>query len=104
MECVIESSGGVGDDTLNVMRRRLEEVHRGDIVHRVPILVEEEVEGDAMLAQVLDMDERREYVLAKPVVDQDLVHLFVSVSTGVAHRLVQIQHPDYALCLLPTEI
>lgn len=50
------------------------------------------------------MDERRENVLAGFVVDQDLVNFFVRHSCRRVHRLIQIQHPDYAFCLFLPEI
>lgn len=98
MEGVIERSGGVGDDSLQVLRRRLEEVDGRYIVDGIPILINEKIEGDSVLAQILDMDQGREYVLAESVVDQDLVNLLVGRSADCAHSLVQIQHFNDAIC------
>ena len=51
-----------------------------------------------MLPQILNVDQRREYILAESVVDQDLVDLLVRRSADGAHSLVQIQHLNDALC------
>lgn len=98
VEGVVKRSGGVRDDALHVMRRGLEEVYGGDVVYGIAILINEEIEGDAMLTQVLNVDQWRQYVLAKSIVDQHLVDLLVRRSSGTAHRLVQIQHLNNALC------
>lgn len=98
VEGVIKRSGGVGHDALHVMRCRLEEVDGGDVVDGIPILIDEEIERDSVLPQILDVDQRREYILAESVVDQDLVDLLVRRSADGAHSLVQIQHLNDALC------
>lgn len=104
MEGIVKRSGAVGDDVLNVLRRRTEEVDGGDVVDGIPILIDEEIERDSVLPQILNVDQRRQYILAESVVDQDLVDLLVCRSADGAHRLVQIQHLNYALGLLLTEI
>lgn len=91
MESVVEGTRGIGDDPLDVGRVGLHEVHGGDVVNRLPILVDEEVEGHAVLAQVLHVDQWGEDVLAELVVDQNLVCFFVRRSAR-ACRLVQVQH------------
>lgn len=98
MEGVVKPSGSVGDNTMHVVRRRLEEVDGGDVVHRIPILIKEKVEGDSMLTQVLNVDQWGQYILAESIVDQDLVDLLVRRSTGDTHCLIQIQHLNNALC------
>lgn len=98
VEGVVERSGSVGEDALHIGRRGLEEVDGGNVVNGIAILIKEKVEGDAMLTQVLDVDQRRQYILAEPIVDQDLVDLLVRRSGCAAHGLVQIQHPNYTLC------
>lgn len=70
---------------------------------RFSVLVNEKVKGYAMLAEVLNMDQRGKNVLAELVVDQYLVHLFVCGACCV-NRLVQIQHAGYAFGLLLTKI
>lgn len=98
MEGVIKRSGGVGDDSLHVLRRRLEEVDGWDVVDGIPILIYEKIERDSVLPQILDVDQRREYILAESVVYQDLVNLLVGRTADCAHSLVQIQHLNDALC------
>lgn len=77
VEGIVERSGGIGSDAVNVGLSGSDEVDGGDVVDGLAVLVDEEVEGNAVLAEVLDVDQRREDVLAELVEDQDLVHLFV---------------------------
>lgn len=77
VEGIVERSGGVGGDAVNVGLSGSDEVDGGDVVDGLAVLVDEEVEGNAVLAEVLDVDQGREDVLAELVEDQDLVHLFV---------------------------
>lgn len=56
---------------------RADEVDGGDVGDGLARFVDEEEESDAVLAEVFDVDERRENVLGRFVVDQDLVYLFV---------------------------
>lgn len=43
----------------------------------LPILIDEEIEGYAVLPKILHVDQWGKYVLAKLVVDQDLIHFLV---------------------------
>ena len=70
---------------------------------RFSILVNEKVKGYTMLAEVFNMDQRGKDVLAELVVDQDLVHVFIS-STRCVNGLVQIQHAGYAFCATNKQI
>lgn len=88
MERVVEGPRGVGDDAVHIWRGGLEEVDSWDVVDGIAILIKEEVEGDTMLTQVLDVDQGGEYVLAKSVVDQDLVDVLVCGTSGAADGLV----------------
>lgn len=88
MEGIIEPSGGVSDDALHILRRRAEEVDGGDVVDGIPILIDEEIERDSVLPQILNVDQRRQYILAESVVDQDLVNLLIRRPADGAHRLV----------------
>lgn len=88
MEGIIKPSGGVSDDALHVLRRRTEEVDGGDVVDGIPILIDEEIERDSVLPQILNVDQRRQYILAESVVDQDLVNLLIRRPADGAHRLV----------------
>ena len=83
MEALVERFGGVGNDALHVGLVGLDEINCGNVVNGLAILVDEGVEGDAVLAEVLDVDQRGEDVLAELVVDEDLVDLFVRGSGGV---------------------
>lgn len=87
MKGVVQKLGGVGNDALDVGVGWLDKVDGRNVVDWFAILVDEEVEGDAVLAEVLYVDERRQYVLAETVVDEDLVHLLVGCPTGI-HRLI----------------
>lgn len=83
MKGIVERFRGVGNDPLDVEVIRADKIHSGDIVNGLAVFVDEEVEGNAVLAEVLHVDERRENVLAEFVVDQNLVHLFVCCSAWV---------------------
>lgn len=101
MQRIVKGIGGVGDDAVDIVGSRLNEVESGDVGDGLAVLVDEEVKGDAVLAEVLDVDEGREDVLAEAIVDQDLVDLLVVGSAAAAARiewLVQIQHTDNAVC------
>lgn len=98
MEAIIERAGGVSNDPLNVGMAGLDKVHSGNIVNGFAVLVNEEVKGHTMLTKVLNMDQWGEYVLAKLIIDQDLVHLFVG-HTSCINGLVQIQHTGNTFCL-----
>lgn len=95
MESLVEGARRVGDDSLDVGLIWLNEVNGRDVVNGFAIFVDEEVEGDAVFTKVLDVDQRGEDVLAKLVVDQNLVRFFVCRSSCV-DRLVQVQHSSDA--------
>lgn len=57
VEGVIEMARYVGGEALEVGGRGADEVDSGDVGNGLAILVDEEIEGDAMLAQVLDVDQ-----------------------------------------------
>lgn len=57
MEGVVQRARCVGDDPLEVVVGGLNEVHGGDVVNGVAILVDEEVECDTVFAKILDMDQ-----------------------------------------------
>ena len=61
-------------DAAQVLLRRSAEVDGGDVGHGVPLGLshEEEVQGDALVPQRLDVHDGAEEVLAEPVVQQDL--------------------------------
>lgn len=80
MEALVEGSRSVRNDALHVGLVRLNEIDSGNVVNGFAILVDEEVEGDAVLAEVLDVDQGGEDVLAELVVDEDLVHFLVGRS------------------------
>lgn len=98
VEGVVERLGGVGDDPVDVGLSGLDEVDGGDVADGFAVLVDEEVEGDSVFAEILDVDERGEDVLAVLVVDQDLVDFLVRCGAALFQWLVQIQHPDYTFC------
>ena len=83
MEALVERFGRVRNDALHVGNVGLDEINRGNVVNRFSILVDEEVEGHAVLAEVLDVDQWGKDVLAELVVDEDLVDIFVRGSGGV---------------------
>lgn len=99
VEGVVEAAAGVGGDPFNVVGSGTDEVDGGDVGHLLSLLVDAEVEGDAMLPEVVDADQRREDAATEGIHDQDLVHLLVRASarrdpTAGVRRLVQIEHPD----------
>jgi len=61
-------------------------------MHGFAILVDEEVERYAVLAEVLNVDQGGEDVLAELVVDEDLVHFLVGRAGGGVERLVEVEH------------
>ena len=98
MEGIVEGIGGVEDDAADVVGSGLDEVEGRDVEDGLAVLVDEEVKGNAVLAEVLDVDEGRKDVLAEAIVDQDLVDLLVVAGAGSGiQRLVQIQHAENAV-------
>lgn len=107
MKGIVEGIGGVKDDAAEVVGSWLDEVEGGDVGDGLAVLVDEEVKSDAVLAEVLDVDEGRKDVLAEAIVDQDLVDLLVVAGAGAGagiQRLVQIQHAENAVGLLLPKI
>lgn len=103
MKGIVEGIGGVKDDAAEVVGSWLDVVEGGDVRDGLAVLVDEEVKSDAVLAEVLDVDEGRKDVLAEAIVDQDLVDLLVVAGAGI-QRLVQIQHAENAVGLLLPKI
>jgi len=92
VEALVECFRRVRNDALHVGLVRLDEVHRRNVVNGLAILVDEEVEGYAVLAEVLDVDQGGENVLAELIVDEDLVHFLVGRAGGGVERLVEVEH------------
>ncbi|KAI8565829.1 hypothetical protein RHMOL_Rhmol03G0291800 [Rhododendron molle] len=55
LERIVERSGGGGDE-VDVGQNGLDEVDYGDVVDGLVVLVDEEVEGNAVLPEILDVD------------------------------------------------
>lgn len=83
METLIERFGRVRNDALHIGLIRLNEINGRNIVNGFAIFVDEEVEGDAVFAKILDVDQRGENVLAELVVYEDLVDFLVRRSRCV---------------------
>lgn len=58
MEGVVESLGSVGDDPVDVGVSGLNEVDGGDVADGFAVFVNEEVEGDSVFTEILDVDQR----------------------------------------------
>lgn len=58
MEGIVKRVGGIGNDTLYIKMGGLDEVDSRNIVDGFAILVDEEVEGNAVFTEVLDVNQR----------------------------------------------
>lgn len=58
MERIVKRVGGIGNDTLYIRMGGLDEIDSWNIMDRFAILVNEEVEGDAVFPEVLDVNQR----------------------------------------------
>lgn len=58
MEGVVESLGSVGYDPVDVGVSGLNEVDGGDVADGFAVFVNEEVEGDSVFTEILDVDQR----------------------------------------------
>jgi hypothetical protein len=91
----VEPRGSVGGDAVGVGGRGADEVDRGRVGDLLPRLVDVEVEGNAVLAEVANAEHRREERDAGAVHHQDLVGLLLPLAAAVRRRLllVQVKHP-----------
>jgi hypothetical protein len=96
VEGCVERGGGVCGDAVGVGLGGTEEVDGGGVGDLLARLVDGEVEGDAVLAEVSDAEQRREQREAEGVQHQDLVHLLFLLRgrAGRRRRLVEVQHPQ----------
>lgn len=59
MERIIKRVRGVGNDALNVEVSRSDEIDSRNIVNGLAILVNEEIESNAVLTEILHVNQRR---------------------------------------------
>lgn len=58
VKIIVKRAGGIGNDPLNIGRGGLEEIDGRDVMDGLAVLVDEEVKGNPMFAQILDVDQR----------------------------------------------
>ena len=95
MERHVEPRGGVGRYAVHVSGGGPDEVDGRRIGHRLPRTVDVEGEGDTVVAEVAELEHRRQDGDTGLIHHQDLVRIVLPLTLAAVRQLllVQVQHP-----------
>ena len=99
---LVEPRGEVGADARDVVRGRPDEVHGRHVVDGLPLVVQTQVQGDAVPAELVDANQRGDHVEAVAIHHQDLVHLRLlrlALADGYDPGDVEVEHAVYRILL-----